>query len=314
MRILHAADLHFGKGHRPEAAEALAALAEELRPDAIVVAGDLTHRARRREYLAAKEFLARLESHTRRVVVAIGNHDVPLYRFWERLFAPYAKFRRYIGDTDAIRDVNKDTPAPARFVALSSVAPYNAIVNGRITEIQLDHAGLGFIFAPRGGRDTLRILVVHHALVDPGDGEAIQPFPGARQLICRAKGWAVDLILAGHVHRSHLGWGQCDPEGYDGDDAVADPFRFMPFVGKGGIPVVIAGTASSTRGRGPERGRNSVNVIELKESEIEAAVYLYSEESGGFERRDSRRYARRPRPGRDGPSEPAKALRALFQG
>ncbi len=311
MKILHAADLHFGKGHRPEAAEALLRLADELDPDAIVIAGDLTHRAKKKEYLAAKEFLARLEP--RKVIVTIGNHDVPLYRFWERLFAPYAGFRRHIGDTDAIRDVHKGSPAPARFAAISSVAPYNAIVNGRVALGQLDHAGLGFTFAPRGERDTLRILVLHHALVDPGDGETVQPFPGARQLICRAKGWGVDLILAGHIHRSHLGWGQCDPESYDGDAAVTDPYRSMPLVGKGGVPVVIAGTASSARGRGPERGRNSVNVIELTESEIEAAVYLYSDESGAFERGDSRRYARRPRPGRDGPSEPAKALRALLQ-
>ena len=292
MIILHAADLHFGKAHRPEAAEALLHLADEVDADAVVIAGDLTKRAKKREYLAAKDFLARLAP--RPVIVTMGNHDVPLYRIWERLLAPYAKFRRYIGETQPIRDIHKECPLPARFAALNSSAPYSAIVNGRITRTQLSHAALAFAFAPGGEQGVLRILVLHHALVDPGDGERVQPFPDARKMICHARGWGVDLILSGHIHRSHLGCGVCDPESFDADRAFNDPFRFVPLREKRGIPVLIAGTASSLRGRGPERGMNSVNVIVASDSEMEAVVYLYSDKSKKFERWKSRRYPRQP--------------------
>ena len=269
MTILHASDLHFGRPHRPAAAEALLRLARAVRPDAIVVSGDLTQRAKVREYRAARAFLARLEPTP--VVVTAGNHDVPLYRAWERLLAPYGNYRTYISPRlDTVLDIaGAGDPPGIRFVALNSSSPRRAIVNGRLTGRQLDFAAGAFAGIPGIWK---RVLVVHHNLVDTGDDDPIPPLPRAPRILQKAAEWRVDLILAGHIHRTRLAWSH--------DESARSPRR--------GVPVVVAGTASSTRGRGRETGRNSVNVLNVRRSGIEVAVYLYSERASRFQRHDSR--------------------------
>ncbi|MXV95391.1 MAG: metallophosphoesterase [Gemmatimonadetes bacterium] len=291
--ILHASDLHFGKPHLPAVAEAVLRFVEEQDPDAVVVSGDLTQRARAGEYRAARRFLARLAP--RPLVVTAGNHDVPLYRVWERIFAPYRKYRTYIGDRlDTVLDVGRTedpealsarAPAPAngpagartrpgaRFVALNSSAPHTAIVNGRLTDAQLRFAEGAFA----GARPhDLRVLVVHHNLLGPLDGEPINLLPRARHILRAVEEWGVDLVLSGHIHRSDLGLSRC----------AAGAREEV-------VPVVTAGTASSNRGRGPEEGRNSLNLVRVQQSSLEVMVYLYCEDSGCFMPGKSRRYVRR---------------------
>ena len=276
MIILHASDLHFGKPHRPAVSEAILGFVEERDPDAIVLSGDLTQRAKAAEYRAARRFLERLAP--RPVVVTAGNHDVPLYRVWERLFAPYRNYRRHIDDRlDSIRDLDAGEPAvtdPARFVALNSSTPLAAIVNGRLGRRQLDFAATAFAQAEPG---SLRILVVHHHLLVPPDSDPVPRLPGSSRVLELAWQWGVDLILSGHIHQSWLGCA-----GAPGEEGE-------------GVPVIIAGTASSNRGRGRETGRNSINLISVRKSLSEAITYLYSGDSGRFIPTDSRRYPRRMR-------------------
>lgn len=277
MTILHASDLHFGKPHRTAVSEAILDFVEERDPDAIVVSGDLTQRAKAREYRAAQRFLERLAP--RPILVTAGNHDVPLYRAWERVFAPYRNYRRYIDRRlDSILDLGGDgggdEPCPARLVALNSSAPLSAVVNGRLGRKQLDFAANAFAGAESG---ALKVLVVHHNLLVPEDSDPIPVLPGASRMLGLAERWGVHLVLSGHIHRSWLG-----SAGAPGEQDE-------------GVPVVIAGTASSTRGRGMEEGRNSINLIRVRESSSEAIVYLYSEDSGRFIRTKSRRYPRRMR-------------------
>ncbi len=275
MIVLHASDLHFGKPHRPAVSEAILHFVTEHGPDAIVISGDLTQRAKVGEYRAARHFLERLAP--RPVVVTAGNHDVPLYRVWERIFTPYRNYRRFIDDRlDSFLDLSagEDDTVAARLVALNSSAPLSAIVNGRLRGRQLEFAATAFAHA---GPGALRILVVHHNLLGPDDGDPIPTLPGAARVLDLAAEWGVDLVLAGHIHQSWLGRGN------------------TPAGGGEAVPVIIAGTASSTRGRGTEKGRNSINLIKVRESSAEAIVYLYSEDSGRFIPAESRRYPRRVR-------------------
>ena len=267
--IFHASDIHFGKPHLPELSEALVRFVHELGPDAAVISGDLTQRARAGEYRAARAFLDALSPCP--VIATAGNHDVPLYRIRERIFAPYRNYRSIIGpDPDTVLDIDGGPVAPggARFVALDSSSPLRAIVNGRVTGRQLEFADRWFAAAPAG---ALRVLVVHHNLVDPGDGPKAPPLQGAGRIVDRLPRWGVDLVLSGHIHRAYLG---------GGEGGRAD----------GGVPLIVAGTASSNRGRGRERGRNSFNLIRVEGSGIEATVYLYSRDAGGFQPAESRRY------------------------
>lgn len=285
MTILHASDLHFGAPHRPAVAAALLRFAREARPHAIVVSGDLTQRAKTGEYRAARDFLAGLPRVP--LVVTAGNHDVPLYRVWERLLAPYRNYRRHISRRlDTVLDVAGEGDAPGlRFVALNSTAPLSAIVNGRLGHRQFAFAAGAFAGTPRGAR---RVLVLHHSLLRPDDGEPVSPLPRARRVLRRAEAWGVDLVLAGHIHRTHLAWSGGDGgSGRGGSGSEAGSERGS------GLPVVVAGTASSSRGRVAEKGRNSLNVVRVHGSGIDVTVYLYCREAGRFIARDNRRFVRR---------------------
>ncbi len=270
MIVLHLSDVHFGKPHRPAAASAAVRLARQERPAAVVVSGDLTQRAKAAEFRAASGFLASFAPAP--VVLVPGNHDVPLYRFWERLLAPWARYRavsavpdpprppapaRARAPLDAVLDVKAPDGSPgARFVALNSAAPRTAIVNGRLTRAQLRLADQAFAEAPSG---ACRVLVVHHNLLR-AQPAGPPPMRGASRVLSRLPKWRADLVLSGHVHRTWLATSGHQP----------------------GIPLVHAGTASSSRGRDPEARRNSLNLVRLLRSSIDVKPYLFSEEDGRF--------------------------------
>ena len=280
MKILHASDIHFGRPHLPELSRALVRFAHRERPDAVVVSGDLTQRAKAREYRAARAFLDALAPYP--LIVTPGNHDVPLYRLPERFLAPFRNYRAHIRDRlDTIVDVKGVSVGGggARFVALNSCAPRRALVNGRIRSGQLDFAARSFASAPAG---ALRVLVLHHNLIDPGDGAYGTPLRGAWRLLRRLRGWEVDLVLSGHVHRAHLASSATAARGRSPSATAGSP--------DSGVPVVLAGTATSNRGRGGERGRNTFNLIRTEDSGIGVTVYLYGRDTGDFRSAGGRRY------------------------
>ncbi|MCW8087223.1 metallophosphoesterase family protein [Sabulicella glaciei] len=86
IRLAFLSDLHFGEGTL-KAEEALLDDLLAADPSAVLVGGDLTRRARAREFAAAQRFLARLE---RPVLVVPGNHDIPRGDLWARFTSPRA--------------------------------------------------------------------------------------------------------------------------------------------------------------------------------------------------------------------------------
>jgi hypothetical protein len=49
-----------------------------------------------------------------------------------------------------------------------------------------------------------------------------------------------------------------------------------------GVPVLFSGTPSSSRGRGPEQGRNTCHWIEVDETVVRVERLEWSAERGGF--------------------------------
>ena len=268
MILVHASDIHFGKPHRPVVREALSRFIRDTRPDAVVVSGDLTQRAKAREFAEARRFLDSLAPLP--VITTVGNHDIPVYRVLERLTTPYRNYRRFI---DPSLDTVLDIPG-ARFVALNTAAPWTQIVNGRLGRGQLGFAAEAFEGTPAG---SSRILVIHHHVLGPGDMEPDVPLPAATRIIRSFHSWGVDLVLSGHLHRSFI---KTSDEGLPGG-----------LVEKG-IPIVHSGTTTSSRGRGKEKGRNSLNLVRVEDMEIEVSVYLYSTAEDRFVRDAVHRYPR----------------------
>jgi 3',5'-cyclic AMP phosphodiesterase CpdA len=256
LTLLHASDLQHGRPFLPQAAEAFVRFASELRPDVTVVSGDLTQRAKVAEFRAARALLERLPPP---VVVTPGNHDVPLYRVWERLFAPYRNWRALgSGDLDRV-----ERHAGATFVVLNSSAPRRAIVNGRLRDVQIELARRAFAGAPPG---DIRVLVTHHHFIPGADPDAGSPIPGAVDFVHAFESMGVDLVLGGHVHHTHVTTSRA---------LLRD--RSGP-----GVPMIACGTTTSGRGRGGEVGVNSLNVIRVGEVDIEVVPHLLRAGERGF--------------------------------
>jgi 3',5'-cyclic AMP phosphodiesterase CpdA len=258
MTILHISDLHFGPPYFPEVGEALRITAGTLGPDVIVASGDFTQRAKEEQFIEARAYLDSLPDVP--MIVTPGNHDVPLYRVFERIFAPYRHYRQHIKEElDYVTRVNG-----AVIVALNSTAPLRAITNGRISRDQLAFARDAFRDTPE---DAIRIVVAHHHFAPAPDYEGGEVMPRARRAIDVFTELEVDLILGGHLHRAYIG---NSLDLYPGTDRIH------------GITIVQSGTSTSRRGRAREREKNSFNVIRVTDEVIRITHYMYFDEAGGF--------------------------------
>jgi len=266
--ILHLSDLHFGPPFLPDRAEAVRELAEATVPDLVVVSGDLTQRARREQFRAAAEFL---DGFSAPVVVTPGNHDVPLYRLHERLFAPYRHYRELIAEElDTVTRI-----AGATVVALNSSRRLT-LTNGRIEQEQLRFAADALADRPA---EELKVVVTHHHLAPPPDFARDRVMPRARHALETFVGLGVQLILAGHMHRAYIG----------------DSLDFFPGEDrKEGIVVVQCGTTTSARGRGRERFNNSLNYIVTDGPELVVTHYLWRDATRGFWPHSHHRFGTRP--------------------
>ena len=259
LTVLHISDLQCGRPFVTRAAEALLRLAPRVRPDVIVASGDLTQRAKAHEFQVALELLEELPDVP--LITTPGNHDVPLYRVWERLSDPFRNWRRFVSpDLDTVTKLEGAT-----FVALSSAAPRRAIVNGRIDPVQLQFARDAFERAPAA---DLRCLVIHHHLVPLPDRKGGRPLPHAQRLLATIEAAGVDVVLGGHVHQVHVTTSR---------DLLTE--REGP-----GVPVVACGTTTSRRGRGPEAGLNSLQVVRLSGSAVEVTPYHLDSGTTAFEK------------------------------
>jgi 3',5'-cyclic AMP phosphodiesterase CpdA len=271
LSILHISDLHFGPYHMRAIADRLLQQAHELAPSAIVASGDFTQRAKVAEYEQAREFLDELPAVP--LVTTPGNHDVPLYRVWERLTRPHANYREHIADE---LDMVVELPG-AMIVSLNSSAPYRAITNGRLRRRQLDFAQQAFAAADD---DALRVFVAHHHLAPPPDYQRQRPIPGAKRAIDRLERMGVEIVLGGHLHRAFIG---------NSLDLYAGPDR------EHGIIVAQCGTTTSRRGRAREHEKNSFNMIYATSDTIVITHWMYFSATDAFAPISRHSFPRRPR-------------------
>jgi 3',5'-cyclic AMP phosphodiesterase CpdA len=191
-RVAHLSDLHFGT-EDPAVVAALEADLAAVGPALVVVSGDLTQRARGREFRAAAAFLARLPA---RALVVPGNHDVPLYHLLRRFVTPLGRWRRHLG-----RDPEPVFVDDALAVVGVSTARSNVWKEGRINEGQIARAAEVFRAAP--GR--VKVLVAHHPFAPPGAAPRARVTGRAAAALEALEAAGLDLVLTGHLHLGHSG-------------------------------------------------------------------------------------------------------------
>ena len=185
MRIVQMSDIHVGAGlFRPELLTAVIDETNEMEPDLVAVAGDLTMEGHRWEFEEAKEYLDRLTCPN--VVVAMGNHDAQVVGYWH--------FEEFFG----IREKSLKISVPegeAKVVTLDSSKP--DLAEG---EVGREHYGwLDSEF--RGWDRGPKILVVHHhILAVPGTGRDVNNLRDAGDVMAILREVEVDMVLSGHRH------------------------------------------------------------------------------------------------------------------
>lgn len=259
IRLLQISDLHFGPPYLEVVGEAALRMANAQLQDAIIINGDLTQRAKRSQFEAAKKYIERLPQVP--LLVIPGNHDVPLYRVVERMFDPLRLYREII--SQELNPVLRIEGAV--IVGLDSTAPRTAISNGKIFKWQLDMCDRVFRETPAG---LARIVVAHHHFAPAPDHLRDSNMPHARRAIERFSDLQVDMILGGHLHRAFIG----------------NSLDFYPGAHRDrGIIIAQCGTTTSRRGRGREQEKNSLNRIEISKGMITIEHFMYFSERDEFE-------------------------------
>jgi 3',5'-cyclic AMP phosphodiesterase CpdA len=247
--IVHLSDLHFGRVDS-RMLPPLVRVIHAIAPHLIAVSGDLTQRARPREFAQARAFLQELPVPQ---IVVPGNHDVPLYDVARRLLRPLARYRRYISND--LEPVFED--AEMIVVGLNSVRSM-VWKSGRLNAGQVGRAVAHLASAPPA---AVRVVVTHHPF-DVPEGHRDHGLIGrARMAMAQLAPAGVDVFLAGHLHVSHVG-------------RTAERYR----IGGYNALVVQAGTLS-TRGRGEPI---AFNVVRLASSVITVERHTRDETTQTF--------------------------------
>lgn len=247
-RILHISDTHFGTERKP-VVEAALDLARTLAPDLVVLSGDITQRARRGQFAAARKFIERLSLP---VLAVPGNHDIPLFNVFARALNPYGNYKRALGavlepvfENDGLLAIGVNTTRPRRRK------------DGEISGVQVARVAQRLRQARPG---QLRIVVAHHPVRAKVESDLSNLLIGREQALQAWTQAGVDLVLGGHIHLPYV--------------LPLDPAA--PAKGW----VVQAGTACSRRVRG--NVPNSVNVIACGEDGCHVERWDYAVGSHAF--------------------------------
>ena len=249
--LIHLSDLHFGRAY----AAIIPVLLDFIqlnKPDLVAISGDLTQRARTAEFMEARKFLDAIPFPK---IVVPGNHDVPLFNVFARMFRMLDRFRRfisedlepfYVDEEIAVAGVNTARPLTGK--------------NGRINCQQLAKLQARFAtLAPA----YIKIVVTHHPFDLPPGVEGDRVVLRARRAMRILAQIPVDMLLAGHFHIA-------------GTSRTITRYKIENF----SALIVASGTTTSTRGRGQP---NSFNVIQIERPRIKVSQYRWRAERGAFD-------------------------------
>lgn len=204
---------------------------KDLRPDLIVVAGDLTSEGYAPQYRQAKRYLDRLADFE--MIVIPGNHDL--------MNVGFLHFRDAFGKSERVVRLpfsNEDGTTPDRWatvVAVNSSKP-------DLADGEVGHHHYDWIRQSYEWENDYKIFVLHHHLVSvPGTGRERNIVWDAGDVLALLCELNVEMVLCGHKH-------------------VPNVWQF------GEMLLVNSGTASTHRVRGYTRP--SYNVIEIYDDRV----------------------------------------------
>lgn len=241
LNILHLSDLHFGRIDQSVLINLKKFLEEHK--DSIthyILTGDLTQRARSHEFIDASEFLKTLN---KPLFLVPGNHDIPLYNLYQRLFTPYKKFLRFFKS-------HAQTFYEDDQVAIFGLWTTNnlTVAQGKVKQRELDEMKSKFQHV---SQEKIRIIASHHPVFSPYE-------PMNKKAQSEILNLGPHLVLSGHEH-------------------FAEARHFSE---SSKLPIVISsGTSTSTRLR---EQSNGFNLISIENKEVTVKIYQFDSQIGEF--------------------------------
>ena len=191
--VLQISDPHFGT-EQPPVVEALVRLVRDQAPTLVVLSGDITQRARRRQFRAARAFVDRLGAPA--TLAIPGNHDIPLFNLAARLFTPYANHCREFGsDLEPMFESEQ-----LLVIALNTTRIYRP-TDGEVSAGQIARVARRL---ERATPSQLRVVVTHQPVAVTRAQEQTNLLHGREAAV---RSWAhagADLILGGHIHLPYV--------------------------------------------------------------------------------------------------------------
>lgn len=181
MIIVHVSDLHVGSQFIEEKFSQLVKEINELKPDVVIVTGDLTNEGLMKEYNKAKSLLSQLN--VKKIISISGNHD---YRN-----TGYLLFKRYF-PFETINELDDDVVV----VTIGTARPDRD--EGEVGYRQ----NLWLERTMKKYQDKVKIVAMHHHLVAiPDTGSDQLTVVDAGDVLRTILDSHVDLVLCGHKHR-----------------------------------------------------------------------------------------------------------------
>lgn len=191
--LLQISDTHFGT-EEPAVVAAVLRLCADQRPDLAILSGDITQRARAHQFAAAARFFSRLDA--RRRLALPGNHDIPLFNLFARVFHPYAGYQAAFGEE---LEPVLDWPA-ARVIGVNTTRPERH-EDGEVSPRQIATVTRHLSAA---SPEQLRIVVTHQPIHVITDQDRKNRLHGAEPALSAWADAGADLVLGGHIHLPYV--------------------------------------------------------------------------------------------------------------
>jgi 3',5'-cyclic AMP phosphodiesterase CpdA len=192
LQLVHFTDPHFGCEDKA-ALTAAAKYVRELKPDAVIVTGDISKDGLQVELDNACQWMRELGSPC---MLTPGNHDVPYYEMWGRLFYPWDRLRR----------AQHGLIIEAWHTTLFSIVPVNTArawqfrFNWAQGEISRGQTAIAAAELQRAKPGALRIVMTHHPLDWPNDAPIKGVTRGGVRGLRKLADAGAELFLSGHLH------------------------------------------------------------------------------------------------------------------